>query len=182
MCILIGNAFTGKSALVNKMTGKGEAKEHEERVDEQRKLETIGINSYNYTVEGVAATFLDTPGLHGGKYDDVKYIRYMKENRCNEADRLLYCNKMSNTRFQQEDRETITNLSLVPRPLPPFQYCTLKMREWPGDEATTRFIILLYACHTDSAFSSQFGGYEIWHGMLKLKYLVNSCFLHGPQI
>ena len=109
--LVVGNAFTGKSALINKMTGKGEAEEHEERVDEQRKLETIDIDSYNYSVEGVAATFLDTPGLHGGKYDDIKYIRYMKEKGCDKADLILYCIKMSNTRFQQEDRETITNLT-----------------------------------------------------------------------
>ena len=107
--LVVGNACTGKSALINKMIGKGEAREHEERVDERRKLGKI--NAYNYSVEGVSATFLDTPGLHGGKCDDVEYVCYMKEIRCDKADRLLYCIKMSNTRFQQEDRETITILT-----------------------------------------------------------------------
>ena len=108
--LVVGNACTGKSALINKMIGKGVAREHEERVDERRKLGKI--NAYNYSVEGVSqATFLDTPGLHGGKCDDVEYICYMKEIRCDKADRLLYCIKMSNTRFQQEDRETIIILT-----------------------------------------------------------------------
>ena len=108
--LVVGNIFTGKSALVNKMIGKDVA---EEAADAQYKG-TIGVNAYDYSVEDVTGKFWDTPGLQDHEDDtddDNKYIRDMKEEGCHKADIMLYCIKLSNTRFHEDDQKTITNLT-----------------------------------------------------------------------
>jgi GTPase SAR1 family protein len=113
--LVVGNTCTGKSALINKMIGKDVAEEAE---DEQSKG-TVRVNVYDFrSVEGgVAGKFWDTPGLQDGADDDVEShdaecIRDMKEKGYGDkADLVLYCIKMSNTRFQEEDHRTIMNLS-----------------------------------------------------------------------
>ena len=42
---------------------------------------------------------------------DKEYIRIMKDQRCADADLMLFCIKMSNIRFHSEDHDTITNLT-----------------------------------------------------------------------
>ena len=112
--LVVGNTCTGKSALINKLIGKDVAEEAE---DEQSKG-TIRVNVYDYqSVEGVTGKFWDTPGLQDGTDDDVEIhdaecIRHMKEKGCSDkTDLVLYCIKMSNTRFQEEDHRTIMNLT-----------------------------------------------------------------------
>jgi GTPase SAR1 family protein len=113
--LVVGNTCTGKSALINKMIEKDVAEEAE---DEQSKG-TVRVNVYDFrSVEGgVAGKFWDTPGLQDGADDDVEShdaecIRDMKEKGYGDkADLVLYCIKMSNTRFQEEDHRTIMNLS-----------------------------------------------------------------------
>ena len=108
--LVVGNIFTGKSALLNKMIGKDVA---EEAADAQYKG-TIGVTAYDYSVNGVTGKFCDTPGLQDhedGTDNDDKYIRDMKEQGCHKADIMLYCIKLSNTRFHEDDHKTIMNLT-----------------------------------------------------------------------
>ena len=105
--LVVGNSGTGKSALINGMTREDVA---EEALDIQEKG-TIGIQAYIHPVGDSTIKFWDSPGLQDGTDIDVKYIRDMKEEGCDNVDLVLYCIKMSNTRFQPEDFETIMNLT-----------------------------------------------------------------------
>ena len=105
--LVVGNSCTGKSALINGMILEEAA---EEGAEAQGKG-TIRVQAYSYSAGGVTVKFWDTPGLQDGTDVDVEYIRDMKEEGCGKAQLMLYCIKMSNTRFQQEDHETIVNLT-----------------------------------------------------------------------
>ena len=113
--LVVGNTSTGKSALINKMIEKdGEAKE----ADDEQCKETISVKDYDYSLEGLfAGKIWDTPGLQDGTADDDdisddEHISEMKKKGgFDKAGLMLYCIKLSNTRFQPEDRETIKNLT-----------------------------------------------------------------------
>ena len=105
--LVVGNSGTGKSALINGMTREDVA---EEALDIQRKG-TIGVQAYSHPISDSTIKFWDSPGLQDGMDIDDEYIRDMKEEGCDDADLVLYCIKMSNTRFQPEDHETIVNLT-----------------------------------------------------------------------
>ena len=101
--LVVGNTGTGKSALINGMIG--------EKVAAEAALEkgTTRVRAYIHPDNGVR--FWETPGLHGGGVgEDVKNISNMKSEGCADADIVFYCVKMT-VRFQQEDQETIKNLT-----------------------------------------------------------------------
>lgn len=105
--LVVGNSCTGKSAFINGMILEEAA---EEGAEAQGKG-TIRLQAHHYSAGGVTVKFWDTPGLQDGTDVDVEYIRDMKEEGCGKAHLMLYCIKMSNTRFQPEDHETIVNLT-----------------------------------------------------------------------
>lgn len=111
--LVVGNTSTGKSALINKMVEKdGVAKE----ADDEQCKETLSVKDHVYSIEGFTGKIWDTPGLQDGTeddddVDDAKHISDMKKGGFDKTGIMLYCIKLSNTRFQPEDRETIINLT-----------------------------------------------------------------------
>ena len=106
--LVVGNSSTGKSALINGMTREDVA---EEALDIEGKGTIDAVQAYIHSVGDTTIKFWDSPGLQDGSDIDDEYIRDMKEEGCDNADLVLYCIKMSNTRFQPEDFETIINLT-----------------------------------------------------------------------
>lgn len=108
--LVVGNSYTGKSALINEMIGREVA---EEAPVDIRKKGTIEVQVHPLSIgsRGVSVNFWDTPGLHNGMNVDMDCIKDMKEEGCDNADIMLYCIKMSNTRFQEDDRKAIMSLT-----------------------------------------------------------------------
>ncbi len=102
--LVVGNTGTGKSALINGMTGEKVAAE---AVDTFEKG-TTSVGAYTHPDSDIM--FLDTPGLQDGSGMDIEYITGMKNEGCADANVVLYCVNM-NARFQHEDHETIMNLT-----------------------------------------------------------------------
>ena len=109
--LLVGNTSTGKSALINKMiySEDGVAKE----ADDEQCKETLSVRYHRYSVEGVIGNIWDTPGLQDGTADVGidGILSDIKKGGFDKAGLMLYCIKLSNTRFQPEDREIIKILT-----------------------------------------------------------------------
>ena len=102
----MGNSSTGKSALINGMIGENVAEESLDTLE----LGTVNLQVYSHPFGGITIKFWDSPGLQDNVDLDDEYISDMKAQGCANADLVLYCIK-SNTRFHQEDQESIRNLT-----------------------------------------------------------------------
>ena len=72
---------------------------------------TTEVHAYPFKYGDVGGIIWDTPGLQHGWEDDDECLRLMKDKGCNDADIMLYCVDMSDTRFREADRCAINNLT-----------------------------------------------------------------------
>ena len=105
--LVIGRTGQGKSALVNSLIELGIKKQI---VKEGAKGSgcTIIPQSYTYPniIPGVSVTIIDTPGLQDTQNKEHKHIQEMK-SKCQEISLVLYCMKMTNHRFTNDDELAI---------------------------------------------------------------------------
>uniref|UniRef100_A0A1X7T440 Caspase family p20 domain-containing protein n=1 Tax=Amphimedon queenslandica TaxID=400682 RepID=A0A1X7T440_AMPQE len=103
--LVIGRTGQGKSALVNSLIELGE-----EIVAEGALTGCCTTTSQSYTypniIPGVSVTIIDTPGLQDNQDKEHKYIQEMK-NECSEISLVLYCMKMTNHKFTNDDKVAI---------------------------------------------------------------------------
>ncbi|XP_031571343.1 uncharacterized protein LOC116305547 [Actinia tenebrosa] len=103
--LIIGKTGVGKSRLVNALVGKKVAKEG-------RTLDpcTSEVTSYKVDIERVTVTVWDSPGLQDGTRKEAKYIEDMKK-KIKDVALIIYCVKMDDTRFHDEDKKAIRILT-----------------------------------------------------------------------
>uniref|UniRef100_A0A1X7TSD5 Caspase family p20 domain-containing protein n=1 Tax=Amphimedon queenslandica TaxID=400682 RepID=A0A1X7TSD5_AMPQE len=100
--LVIGRTGQGKSALVNSLIELGE-----EIVPESSGTDCCTQTSQSYTypniIPGVNVTIIDSPGLQDIQKKEHKHIQEMKKE-CNEISLVLYCMKMTDYRFTNDDK------------------------------------------------------------------------------
>uniref|UniRef100_A0A1X7UL06 AIG1-type G domain-containing protein n=1 Tax=Amphimedon queenslandica TaxID=400682 RepID=A0A1X7UL06_AMPQE len=109
--LVIGRTGQGKSALINSLIELGK-----KIVPEGSKSArcTIKPQPYIYPniIPGVNVTIIDSPGLQDTQNKEHKYIQEMK-NECSEISLVLYCMKMTDHRFTNDDAVAIKKLHQV---------------------------------------------------------------------
>ena len=109
--LVIGRTGQGKSALVNSLIELGK-----EIVKEGSKSEGCTTTSQSYTypniLHNVNVTIIDSPGLQDTQNKEHKYIQEMK-NECHEISLVLYCMKMTDYRFTNDDKAAMKKLHQV---------------------------------------------------------------------
>ena len=68
------------------------------------------VTAYDFIKNNVNITVLDTPGLADTTSSDEEYLQKIKE-KGNDFDLLLFCIEMNNTRFRNDDFETMKKLT-----------------------------------------------------------------------
>ena len=106
--LVIGRTGQGKSALVNSLIELGI-----EIVSEGSYTDSCTQTSKSYTyphaIPGVNVTIIDSPGLQDIQKKEQKYIQGMK-NECHEISLVLYCMKMTDHRFTNDDKVAMQKL------------------------------------------------------------------------
>ena len=106
--VVIGRTGQGKSALVNSLIELGK-----KIVPEGSRSASCTMTSQSYTypniIPGVNVTIIDTPGLQDIQNKEHKYIQEMK-SECQEISLVLYCMKMSDHRFTNDDTVAMRKL------------------------------------------------------------------------
>ena len=106
--LVIGRTGQGKSALVNSLIELGI-----EIVPEGAFTACCTTTSQSYTypniIPGVSVTIIDSPGLQDTQNKEHKYIQEMK-NECHEISLVLYCMKMTDHRFTNDDKVAMKKL------------------------------------------------------------------------
>ena len=109
--LVIGRTGQGKSALINSLIELGE-----EIVPEGSLTDCCTTTSQSYTypniIPGVNVTIIDSPGLQDNQNKEHKYIQGIK-NECNEISLVLYCMKMTDHRFTNDDEVAIKKFHQV---------------------------------------------------------------------
>ena len=109
--LVIGRTGQGKSALINSLIELGK-----KIAPEGSKSAGCTTTSQSYTypniIPGVNVTIIDSPGLQDTQKKEHKYIQEMK-NECNEISLVLYCMKMTEHRFTNDDAVAIKKLHQV---------------------------------------------------------------------
>ena len=99
--LVIGKTGEGKSALINSLIELGR-----EIVPEGAFTDCCTKTTQSYTypsiITGVNVTIIDTPGLQDTQNKEHMYIQEMK-NECHAISLVLYCMKMPNHRFTNDD-------------------------------------------------------------------------------
>ena len=100
--LVIGRTGQGKSALINSLIELGR-----EIVSEGSYTDSCTETSKSYTypnaIPGVNVTIIDTPGVQDIQNKEHKYIQEIK-NQCREISLVLYCMKMTEHRFTNDDK------------------------------------------------------------------------------
>ena len=109
--LVIGRTGQGKSSLVNSLIELGE-----EIVPEGALTGCCTIEPQSYTypniIPGVNVTIIDSPGLQDNQDKEHKYIQEMK-NECNEISVVLYCMKMTDHKFTNDEKVAIKKFHQV---------------------------------------------------------------------
>ena len=92
-----GKTGTGKSSLVNGIVGQ-------QLADEGSTLDpsTATVTKYQCRVGNVTVNVWDSPGLQDGTSREAEYIEDIKRS-CSDVDLYIYCIRMSETRFVQDN-------------------------------------------------------------------------------
>ena len=107
--LVIGKTGQGKSALVNSLIELGEDIAPEGS-DTDCCTETSQSYTYPNIIPGVSVTIIDSPGLQDTQNKEHKHIQEM-ENECREISLVLYCMKMTDKRFTNDDKVAMTKLN-----------------------------------------------------------------------
>ena len=111
--LVIGRTGQGKSALINSLIELGRKNRI---VKEGSKSAGCTNTSQSYTypniIHGVSVTIIDTPGLQDIQNNEHKYIQEMK-SECHEISLVLYCMKMTDHRFTNDDEVAMQKLHQV---------------------------------------------------------------------
>ncbi|XP_019853637.1 PREDICTED: uncharacterized protein LOC109582975 [Amphimedon queenslandica] len=109
--LVIGRTGQGKSALINSLIELGR-----KIVPEGPRSARCTMKSQSYTypniIPDVNVTIIDSPGLQDTQNKEHKYIQEMK-NECSEISLVLYCIKMTDHKFTNDDRVAIKKLHQV---------------------------------------------------------------------
>ncbi|PFX14837.1 GTP-binding protein A [Stylophora pistillata] len=103
--LLCGKTGVGKSHLTNALIGKRLAKEGEDLDPE-----TYEVKPYNFIMNGVGITVVDTPGLADGSGNEEVYLQRVKEE-VTGFDAFIFCTEMNTHRIRNEDIKTIQKLA-----------------------------------------------------------------------
>ena len=105
--LVIGKTGGGKSSLINGIVGK-EVAEEGHTIDRG----TVEVQAFVFKYHEVDITIWDSPGLQDGLDKEEEYIRDMQRKGCGNPDLMLYCVKMSESRFRKEDHDAIRKLTI----------------------------------------------------------------------
>ena len=98
--LLTGKTGVGKSRLVNALVG--------ERLKKPR---TATVNEYRTVVNDTQVLVWDSPGLQDGKCNEQLYLEDMREKLHEGLDLIIYCIKMDDKRFHEDDKEAIRTMT-----------------------------------------------------------------------
>jgi GTP-binding protein EngB required for normal cell division len=113
--LITGKTGQGKSALINGLIGKHNARAEMNTAKESASMErcTVEVKSYFFHFGKILVSIFDSPGLQDGTHDEAKYIKSMKEKCGQYLSLVVYCTKMSNHRFgaDEADRHAMKKLT-----------------------------------------------------------------------
>jgi len=104
--LLTGKSGVGKSRLVNALVGERVAIE-----GQQKKPCTATVNEYRTVVNDTPVLVWDSPGLQDGKCNEQLYLEDMREKLHDGLDLMIYCMKMDDKRFHEDDKNAIRTLT-----------------------------------------------------------------------
>ena len=108
--LVVGRTGQGKSALVNSLIKLGKI------VPEGSDTNCCTTTSQSYTypniIPGVNVTIIDSPGLQDIQNKEHKHIQEMK-SECHEISLVLYCMKMTDHRFTNDDTVAMQKLHQI---------------------------------------------------------------------
>ena len=105
--LVTGKTGVGKSSLINGVVGK-EVAEEGDTLDRG----TVKVQAFSFKYHDVDITIWDSPGLQDGLDREEEYIRDMQRQGCANSDLVLYCARMSDSRFRQEDHDAIRKITV----------------------------------------------------------------------
>ena len=99
--LVTGKTGTGKSALINGIIGAEVAEE----------TCTHEMKEFEYSHHDMKFVIWDTPGLQDTVEVQGEYMKKMQRAGCGNADIVLYCTRMDDTRLRSDDIEAIKVLT-----------------------------------------------------------------------
>ena len=100
--LVTGKTGVGKSRLVNALVGKPVAQE-----GRLRTACTDTVTAHRVVIYGVEVVVWDSPGLQDGSCNERFYLADMKQKLDRGFDVMIYCLSMTETRFQDADKNAI---------------------------------------------------------------------------
>ena len=104
--LVTGRTGVGKSSLINGLFGMEVARE-----GDSLDRETTTVQAFSFKYHEVDITIWKSAGLQDGLDKEDEYIRDMQRKGCGDSDLVLYCIKMNDTRFRNEDHGAIRKLT-----------------------------------------------------------------------
>ncbi len=105
--LLTGKTGVGKSRLVNALVGEPVAVE-----GKTKDRCTSMVTRYSINIQGIEVRIWDSPGLQDGTCNEESYLADMEEKlRKGGMDVMIYCLKMDDTRFHEDDKRAIRTLT-----------------------------------------------------------------------
>ncbi|NJM72420.1 MAG: hypothetical protein HC862_20870 [Scytonema sp. RU_4_4] len=102
--LLVGRTGVGKSSTINTLIG--------EKVAKVGKFQPVteNIGKYEYNIEGIPCTVVDTPGLADTSDKDEQYISSIK-SAVPEPDSMWFVTRLDESRVRDDERKTIKTIS-----------------------------------------------------------------------
>ena len=100
-----GKLAAGKSALINGLIGEDVAPESDS-LDQ----ETKEVVKYFRNIDGILFNVWDSPGIEANTEDETANMQII-ENKVHEADLLLFCIRMDESRLRKQDLNTIVHFT-----------------------------------------------------------------------
>ena len=104
--LLTGKTGVGKSRLVNALVGQPVAQE-----GQKKDPCTSTVTSYMSDMEGIEVRIWDSPGLQDGTSNDELYLEDLTKKLHQGMDVMIYCLKMDDRRFHEEDKRAMRTLT-----------------------------------------------------------------------
>ncbi|KAJ7374055.1 hypothetical protein OS493_009386 [Desmophyllum pertusum] len=102
--LVTGKTGVGKSRLVNALVGKRVAEE-----GQQKTARTDTVNSF--IINGIEVFVWDSPGLQDGTGNEEFYLEDIRKKLHKGLDIMIYCIKMEDRRFHEEDKNAFRALT-----------------------------------------------------------------------